>query len=212
MGIVYRVTNVALGRVYALKVLAPELADDEQFRQRFQREMRIAASIDHPNVVIHGAGHLPAGLGRQAIQRSSGHQHLAAIDKDAAVAVPIGSTSGRPCRQPDQVRLYRRRRLGPDPEGASRHGGDGLRDGGVGGRRTGRSAVSPCALAQDHSARRGQLGDLVAEVAKDRDSLPLPGSSGRSRAQRTEDVRATRRKKGKGYAWMLTHAGTGGGR
>jgi predicted Ser/Thr protein kinase len=57
MGIVYRVTNVALGRVYALKVLAPELADDEQFRQRFQREMRIAASIDHPNVVgIHYAG------------------------------------------------------------------------------------------------------------------------------------------------------------
>jgi len=51
MGIVYRVTNVALGRVYALKVLAPELADDEQFRRRFQREMRIAASIDHPNVV-----------------------------------------------------------------------------------------------------------------------------------------------------------------
>ena len=51
MGVVYRVTNVALGRVYALKVLAPELADDEQFRRRFQREMRIAASIDHPNVV-----------------------------------------------------------------------------------------------------------------------------------------------------------------
>ena len=51
MGVVYRVTNVALGRVYALKVLAPELADDEQFRRRFQREMQIAASIDHPNVV-----------------------------------------------------------------------------------------------------------------------------------------------------------------
>ena len=57
MGIVYRVTNVALGRVYALKVLAPELGEDEQFRQRFQREMQIAASIDHPNVVgIHYAG------------------------------------------------------------------------------------------------------------------------------------------------------------
>jgi predicted Ser/Thr protein kinase len=57
MGIVYRVTNLALGRVYALKVLAPQLAEDEQFRRRFQREMRIAASIDHPNVVgIHYAG------------------------------------------------------------------------------------------------------------------------------------------------------------
>jgi predicted Ser/Thr protein kinase len=57
MGIVYRVTNLALGRMYALKVLAPELAEDEQFRVRFQREMRIAASLDHTNVVrIHYAG------------------------------------------------------------------------------------------------------------------------------------------------------------
>ena len=57
MGVVYRATHVALGRIYALKVLAPELADDEQFRQRFRREMRVAASLHHPNVVgIHYAG------------------------------------------------------------------------------------------------------------------------------------------------------------
>jgi serine/threonine protein kinase len=57
MGVVYRATNVALNRIYALKVLAPELADDEGFRERFKREMRIAASINHPNVVgIHYAG------------------------------------------------------------------------------------------------------------------------------------------------------------
>jgi tRNA A-37 threonylcarbamoyl transferase component Bud32 len=57
MGIVYRATNVALHRVYALKTLAPELTDDVLFRERFQREMRIAASISHPNVVgIHYAG------------------------------------------------------------------------------------------------------------------------------------------------------------
>ena len=57
MGMVYRVTNVALNRIYALKVLAPELAEDDQFRKRFQREMRIAASLEHPNVVaVHYAG------------------------------------------------------------------------------------------------------------------------------------------------------------
>src|SRR5437763_5561400 len=57
MGVIYRVTNVALNRIYALKVLAPELAGDEAFRERFKREMRIAASIHHPNVVgIHYAG------------------------------------------------------------------------------------------------------------------------------------------------------------
>ena len=57
MGVVYRVTNLALNRIYALKVIAPELAQDEEFRERFKREMRIAASIRHPNVVaIHYAG------------------------------------------------------------------------------------------------------------------------------------------------------------
>jgi hypothetical protein len=57
MGVVYRATNVALNRIYALKVLAPELAEDPQFRERFKREMRIAASLHHPNVVgIHNAG------------------------------------------------------------------------------------------------------------------------------------------------------------
>src|SRR5437870_373966 len=57
MGMVYRATNVALKRIYALKVLAPELADDDQFRERFKREMRIAAQLNHPNVIgIHYAG------------------------------------------------------------------------------------------------------------------------------------------------------------
>ncbi|HVP03554.1 MAG TPA: serine/threonine-protein kinase [Solirubrobacteraceae bacterium] len=57
MGVVYRARNVALNRIYALKVLAPELAQDEQFRERFKRETRIAASLHHPNIVgIHNAG------------------------------------------------------------------------------------------------------------------------------------------------------------
>ncbi|MGZ4324483.1 MAG: protein kinase domain-containing protein [Solirubrobacteraceae bacterium] len=57
MGLVYRVTHVALNRIYALKVLDPGLAEDEQFRERFRREMRIAASLNDPNIVgIHYAG------------------------------------------------------------------------------------------------------------------------------------------------------------
>ena len=57
MGMVYRVTHIALNRVYALKVLAPELAHDEHYRDRFKREIRLAASLHHPNVVaIHYAG------------------------------------------------------------------------------------------------------------------------------------------------------------
>jgi hypothetical protein len=38
-------------RTVALKVLVPELAEDEVFRERFIRESQIAASLDHPNVV-----------------------------------------------------------------------------------------------------------------------------------------------------------------
>jgi serine/threonine protein kinase len=57
MGLVYRATNVALNRIYALKVIAPGLAEDEHFQTRFKREMRIAASLHHPNIVgIHYAG------------------------------------------------------------------------------------------------------------------------------------------------------------
>ena len=57
MGVVYRATQLALDRTVALKLLAPSLADDEAFRDRFQRESKLLASIDHPNVVtVHEAG------------------------------------------------------------------------------------------------------------------------------------------------------------
>ena len=38
MGIVYRATQLALGRPVALKLIAPELAADDGFRERFKRE------------------------------------------------------------------------------------------------------------------------------------------------------------------------------
>jgi len=57
MGVVYRATQLALDRPVALKVIAPEVADDASFRERFQRESRLAASLDHPNVIpVHEAG------------------------------------------------------------------------------------------------------------------------------------------------------------
>ena len=51
MSSVYLAHHVRLERRVALKLLAPELADSERFRDRFLRESRLAASIDHPNIV-----------------------------------------------------------------------------------------------------------------------------------------------------------------
>jgi hypothetical protein len=51
MSVVYEAENPRLGSVIALKVLAPELATDDAFRARFLAESRIAASLNHPNVI-----------------------------------------------------------------------------------------------------------------------------------------------------------------
>ena len=51
MGVVYRADELALQRAVALKVIRPDNSREERFRQRFQRESRTAASIDHPNVI-----------------------------------------------------------------------------------------------------------------------------------------------------------------
>jgi serine/threonine protein kinase len=51
MSVVFEAENPRLGSVVALKVLAPELAADDLFRTRFLQESRIAASLNHPNVI-----------------------------------------------------------------------------------------------------------------------------------------------------------------
>lgn len=57
MGVVYRAMDLRLERPVALKLVAPELAGDEVFRRRFLREPKLAAALDHPNVVpIYEAG------------------------------------------------------------------------------------------------------------------------------------------------------------
>ncbi len=57
MGVVYRARELSLGRPVALKLLAPGRAQDRAFRERFQRESRMAAAIDHPNVIpVYAAG------------------------------------------------------------------------------------------------------------------------------------------------------------
>jgi hypothetical protein len=57
MGVVYRATQLGLGRPVAIKVIAADRARDPGLRSRFALEARLAAAIDHPNLVpVHAAG------------------------------------------------------------------------------------------------------------------------------------------------------------
>jgi CheY-like chemotaxis protein/tRNA A-37 threonylcarbamoyl transferase component Bud32 len=57
MGLVYRAEHLNLRRRAAIKIIAPELAEASGFRERFNREARIAAALQHPNIVtVYDAG------------------------------------------------------------------------------------------------------------------------------------------------------------
>lgn len=63
MGVVHLAEHQTLRRRAALKIIAPDLADDADFRQRFLREARIAATLTHPNVVtVYDAGEVDGML------------------------------------------------------------------------------------------------------------------------------------------------------
>jgi predicted Ser/Thr protein kinase len=57
MGVVYRATELRLRRPVAIKLITAERAQDPAFRERFEREARLTAAIDHPNVIpVYAAG------------------------------------------------------------------------------------------------------------------------------------------------------------
>jgi pSer/pThr/pTyr-binding forkhead associated (FHA) protein len=57
MGVVYRADELALQRPVALKLILPQHSREKRFQERFRRESKVAAAIDHPNVIpIFDAG------------------------------------------------------------------------------------------------------------------------------------------------------------
>src|SRR6266568_3769567 len=83
MGAAYLAEHAHLERNVALKVLAADLAGDEDFRQRFVRESRLAAKLYHPNIipiddageaggVLYIAMHYVEGTDRGAVLRERG--------------------------------------------------------------------------------------------------------------------------------------------
>jgi len=57
MGAVYKARQKSLGRLVALKILAPQLAENPDFAERFSREGQALAEVNHPNIVtVHDFG------------------------------------------------------------------------------------------------------------------------------------------------------------
>jgi DNA-binding beta-propeller fold protein YncE/predicted Ser/Thr protein kinase len=86
MSVVYLAEDSRLGRKVALKLLAPELAEDDRFRERFLRESRLAALLDHPNVIpVYEAGEA-AGLLYIAMRYVEGTDLRRLLDAEGPLA------------------------------------------------------------------------------------------------------------------------------
>ncbi len=82
MGVVYRAEHLNLRRRAAIKIIAPDLSESEGFRERFSREARIAAALQHPNIVtVYDAGEVD-GLLYLAMQYIEGFDLSAMLRRD----------------------------------------------------------------------------------------------------------------------------------
>ncbi|MER6732536.1 serine/threonine-protein kinase [Streptomyces puniciscabiei] len=89
MAVVYRARDLRLGRTVALKLLAPEYTRNDAFRRRFAQESRVAAAIDHPNIVpVFEAGEYD-GLLYIAMCYVAGQDLRALIDREGPLPVPV---------------------------------------------------------------------------------------------------------------------------
>jgi serine/threonine-protein kinase len=82
MAVVLRARDETLSRLVALKVLAPGYAGDAEFRERFVRESRAAAAVDHPHIIpVYAAGEA-GGVLYIAMRYVSGGDLRAVIHRD----------------------------------------------------------------------------------------------------------------------------------
>src|SRR4051812_49458966 len=86
MGVVYRATQLALDRTIALKGIAAGLLEDQTVRNPFVRESKVAASIDHPNVLpIYYAGE-EQGIAFIAMRYVHGDDIRSLVRREGALA------------------------------------------------------------------------------------------------------------------------------
>lgn len=96
MGVVYRAKDLQLGRQVALKVLPAGFAEDSERAARFEREARLLASLNHPNIAqlygFHVSGDTPA-LVMELVEGPTLAEHLAAgmlpLEECLSIAIQI---------------------------------------------------------------------------------------------------------------------------
>ena len=88
MAIVFKATEIALHRAVALKVLPPEMAVTPSISERFKREARMAASLDHPNIIdVYRVGQA-GGISYIAMKYVEGRALDEVIESQGALPLP----------------------------------------------------------------------------------------------------------------------------
>src|SRR5664279_2096606 len=81
MGEVYRARDLRVDRAVALKVLPEELFEGEERRQRFEREARMLASLNHPGIaVLYSFEEIPSSPSSSSPSSSSATRHLLVME------------------------------------------------------------------------------------------------------------------------------------
>ena len=82
MGVVFKARDVIQDRIVALKVLRKGLGVDKEYLQRFERELNVAARLEHPNLVATYACGVFRGIQYLAMEYIEGETLKSRLDRD----------------------------------------------------------------------------------------------------------------------------------
>ena len=172
MGEVYRATDTKLGRDVAIKVLPSEVAGDPERLARFEREARLLASLNHPNIAaIYGFEESPTAgpfLALELVEGEDLTQRLerGAIPVDEAleiarqIAEALEEAHEQGHRAPRPQARERQADAGRQGEGARLRPREG-----VGERRGGRGLVGSALSQSPTLARAGTMAGVILGTA-----------------------------------------------